>query len=315
MLTSSQVSFVDRSLVDLWDVDLIALRVLQIVSVSQSFTQAAARLGVTQQAVSARIARLEARIGKPLVHRDRRGARLTEMGELVVGWSARLLSEAENFASELGSPDDTRSMLAIAASLTIAEFLLPGWIAALPDPPVVRIAAMNSALVAEQLRDGHAQLGFIETPNIPSDLASLPVGHDELVLVVPPQHRWAAHRHPITPSELARTPLIVRERGSGTRKVLERALEVLPESLSLAPPALELPTTGAIRSALTRRGSPPTVISRRAVCGELASGRLVVVPVESLDLSRPITALWCKGERPLASTQRLLQVARTTPLG
>jgi DNA-binding transcriptional LysR family regulator len=145
--------------------------------------------------------------------------------------------------------------------------------------------------VLARVSDGRADLGFVEGPNVPRSLRSKTVGHDRLVLVVPPGHPWA-RRRAVTPAELAATPLVSREEGSGTREVLAAALvRSLGPGAAQAPAALSLSTTSAIRAAVLA-GAAPAVLSRLSVGDDLAAGRLVHVEVTGLDLRRPLRAVW-----------------------
>jgi len=106
---------------------------------------------------------------------------------------------------------------------------------------------------------------------------------DDLVAVSPPGHS-ILRRRPITASDLCREPLILREPGSGTRAVVERALK----RLGLTPkPVLSLASPEAIKRAVTS-GVGLTIMSRLAVQLELAAGSLVLVPVKDLVIHRPL---------------------------
>ena len=119
-------------------------------------------------------------------------------------------------------------MMRIAASLTIAEHLLPEWIArwriSLGDEgPVVQLTAANSSTVVKAIREGTADLGFIETPTVPAGLRSVTVAHDTIEVLVQHGHRWAKTGR-VSVRELAGTGLVLRETGSGTRQALEVAV-------------------------------------------------------------------------------------------
>jgi DNA-binding transcriptional LysR family regulator len=103
----------------------------------------------------------------------------------------------------------------------------------------------------------------------------------------------------VTAATLASTPMVVREAGSGTRTVLERALCDLP----VAPPALELASTAAVRSAVAA-GAGPAALSEHAVRDDIASGRLTPIHVTGLDLSRRLHAVWTRGATPPAGPAR-----------
>ena len=105
-------------------------------------------------------------------------------------------------------------------------------------------------------------------------------------MVVRPDHPWARRRSPVRPAELAATPLVEREEGSGTRQALRAALTgCLGPGTELAAPALRLTTTTAVRQAV-RAGAGPAVLSLLAVRETVAAGLLAVVPVPGLDLAR-----------------------------
>jgi DNA-binding transcriptional LysR family regulator len=218
---------------------------------------------------------------------------LTDEGVLVAEWAAPLLAEADRFASVTRSlRATTETSIRIAASMTIAEHLAPGWLVALrAAQPSVRIelVATNSARVAELIRDGSADIGFIETPEIPDDLEHETFATDELVIVVGPSHPWARRRSGVTVGELASTALIARERGSGTRLALEHALE--DSGCTPTEPAIELSTTTAIRSTASS-GQAPAVLSILAVRDQLADGSLVKVRLRDLRIVRPLVAVW-----------------------
>ncbi len=196
--------------------------------------------------------------------------------------------------------------------MTIAEYLLPGWLIALraqrPDTAVSLLAG-NSAAVAERLLAGEADLGFVEGLDVPAGLDGAVVGHDRLVVVAAPAHPWARRRTELTAAELAAAPLILRERGSGTRQVLDAALA---GHGGLAAPLLELASTTAVKAAAVS-GAGPSVLSELAVGEELAARRLVEVPVLGTPFGRELRAVWPAGQRPAGPARHLLGLTRALP--
>jgi len=283
--------------------ELRALELLVVVSRTGSLSAAAAELGITQQAASSRVRTMESLVGAALLDRTRRGSALTPTGELLVQWSAGVLEAAEQLDAGIAAlRADRRGHLTIAASLTIAEHLLPGWLVALRArqaqlgqvPTEVTMTATNSERVAALVAAGEVVLGFVEGPDAPVDLQHRLVGTDTLVVVVGPGHPWAQRAgRRVTAAKLAATPLVVREPGSGTRTVLDRALEGLPT----APPALELSSTAAVRSAVAA-GAGPAAVGAYAIRDDLATGRLVRINVAGLDLTRRLHAVWRGGAHP-----------------
>ncbi|MEU9098875.1 LysR family transcriptional regulator [Streptomyces sp. NPDC048361] len=292
--------------------DLGAMELLLAVARHGSLGRAARDLGITQPAASSRVRSMERLLGVALVDRSPRGSRLTAEGVLVTDWARRVVEAAEAFdagAQALRGRRDSR--LRVAASMTIAEYLLPGWLIALrAERPgtAVSLSAGNSAVVAEQLLGDEADLGFVEGLGVPAGLDSAVIGHDRLVVVAAPSHPWARRRQPLAPAELAATPLILREHGSGTRQVLDAALAAHG---GLADPLIELSSTTAVKASVVS-GAGPSVLSELALGEELAARRLVRVPVEGVRLRRDLRAVWRRGPLPAGPARTLLSLTQAT---
>ncbi|MFD7089441.1 LysR family transcriptional regulator [Streptomyces sp. NPDC059896] len=292
--------------------DLGALELLLAVARLGSLGRAARELGISQPAASSRIRAMERLLGVALVDRSPRGSRLTDAGTLVTDWARRVVDAAEAFDAGAQALRDRRdSRLRVAASMTIAEYLLPGWLIALRRArpgTAVSLHAGNSVAVAERLLSHEADLGFVEGVAAPEGLDSTVIGHDRLLVVAAPGHPWARRRTPLDPAELAATPLILREPGSGTRQVLDAGLSAYG---GLAEPLLELASTTALKAAAVS-GAGPCVLSELAVGEELAARRLVRVPVEGIRLRRDLRAVWPVGNRPAGPARELLSLTRGT---
>jgi DNA-binding transcriptional LysR family regulator len=298
---------------------LDALEVLLAVARTGSLHAASVEVGVSQQAVSARVASIEAQTGLALVTRTPRGSSLTPAGVVVAEWVARLLEVAGEVDAGLASlRDDRRTKLRVSASLTIAEQLLPGWLVDLSTdaarrgnlPPEIVLQARNSETVTADVRDGAADLGFIEGPTAPRGLRSRSVGRDRLLIVVRPDHPWARRQTPVTAAEVAGTALVTREEGSGTRNVLDVALRAaLGAGAVSTPPVLTFSTSSAVRAAVMA-GAGPAVLSELAVRDDLSAGRLRTVQVEALRLERTLRAIWSGGSSvPAGAARDLVSLA------
>ncbi|OEV01243.1 LysR family transcriptional regulator [Streptomyces qinglanensis] len=286
--------------------DLGALELLLAVARLGSVGRAARETGVSQPAASARLRAMERMLGVTLLERSPRGSRLTEAGVLVTDWARRIVESAESFDAGVSALRDRRdSRLTVAASMTIAEYLLPGWLIALraqlPDT-AVRLRAGNSAAVARTVLAAEADLGFVEGLGVPPGLDGTVIGHDRLLVVAAPGHPWTRRRKPVPLRELAATGLVLREPGSGTRQVLDAALAAHG---GLGPPLLELASTTAVKAAAVS-GAGPAVLSELAVREELAARRLIEVVVEGPGLSRALRAVWPRGARPAGPARQLL---------
>ncbi|MEU9210438.1 LysR family transcriptional regulator [Streptomyces sp. NPDC048415] len=287
--------------------DLGALELLLAVARLGSLGRAARGLGITQPAASSRIRSMERQLGVALVDRSPTGSRLTDEGALVTDWARRVVEAAEAFDAGAQALRDRRdSRLRVAASMTIAEYLLPGWLIALraqrPDTAVSLLAG-NSAAVAERLLAGEADLGFVEGLSVPAGLDSAVIARDRLIVVTAPGHPWARRRSPLGAAELASTPLILREEGSGTRQVLETALG------GLARPLIELSSTTAVKASAVS-GAGPAVLSELALGEELSARRLVPIPLAGVQLDRALRAVWPTGHRPTGPARELLSLTR-----
>ncbi|WP_114855464.1 LysR substrate-binding domain-containing protein [Brachybacterium sp. YJGR34] len=272
----------------------------------------ARRLGMHQPNASRMIAQLEARAGTALLERTPRGSRPTSAGLLYAAHARTLLEAAEDFSAWLRhSRDEEARELRVGASLTIAEHLMPAWLTELRASSSrvrVDLAVQNSAQVLEGLRDGRLQLGFIETPHVPGTVNARWLRQDELVVVVSPQHPWAARTQPLSLEELAVTPLVVREGGSGTREAFE---ELVPAAVR-TPPVQELGSNAAVRVAVAS-GAGPAVLSMLAVSSSLQEGQLHRVEVEGERLRRPLTVVWTGPRRLSGAAQELVAVASAPP--
>jgi DNA-binding transcriptional LysR family regulator len=293
--------------------ELSAFEIFVAIARTGSLGAASRELGLTQQAVSARIASMEAQTGVVLVVRTPRGSQLTPAGVVVAEWADRLLGVAQHVDAGLASlRSETRKRIKLVASLTVAEQLMPRWLVSLQaaalrhgaTAPDVIMTATNSDHAIAAVRDGDADLGFIETPHVPSGLRSRVVGRDELVVIVPPDHKWARRARSLSASELSVTRLVTREAGSGTRDSLTAALrQKLGDSIKQAAPVLELSSAAAVRAAVLA-GAGPAVMSRLAVVDDVAAGRLRTVAVPELDLRRDLRAIWVGGRIPPAGAVR-----------
>lgn len=290
-----------------WVPDLDALQLLESVGQLGSFGQAAKAHGISQPAVSGRVRHLERRLGLPLVERTTLGCRLTAEGAVVVDWARSVLAAAEQLEAGLAALRRSRdARLRVAASLTVAEYLVPGWLLgfARERPSAeVSLAVGNSVEVERQVLAGEADLGFIEAPEVPASLDSEPIGADELTIVVAPEHHWARRGSAIEIGELAATPLVQREVGSGTRDTYDRALARL--GWEAADPTVVLSSTTAIKQAV-RHGVGPAVLSSLAVADDLAAGSLVQIPHTGLDLRRTLVAVWPHGRQLVGAARALV---------
>lgn len=299
--------------------ELSALEVLSVIAKTGSLSAASREVGISQQAVSARLTSIESQIGVRVVTRTTRGTQLTPAGEVVAEWADQVLDVAQRVDTGLASlRAERRSRLKVVASQTVAEQLMPRWLVSLQTAaarhgavaPEISFTATESKQAIAAVREGEAELGFIETRGALHGLRSRVIGRDELIVVVPPDHKWVRRSAPITVAELRQTPLVSRK--SGWQLLLGADEPMDADQPEPAAHPLELASAAAVRAAVLA-GAGPAVMSRLAVSDDLTHGRLRAVPIADLDLRRDLRAIWMGAQNPPAGAARdLLHHIATT---
>lgn len=261
-------------------ITLTQIRAFLAVKNTGSVHAAAGQLLVSQPSVSAAVASLARELGTVLFERHGRGVRLTESGEAFAPYASQvlgLLEQGRDAAQEAARPENSRVRL--VAVNTAGEYLAPPLIQAYRQlhPGVsVLLEVGNRATVFERLESRRADIGIGGRPAGRS-LTGYPLVGNELVVV---------GRE--VPADMARTPWLMREEGSGTRLATERLLADLDlgSAEAGAPEFLTLGSNGAIKQGLIA-GLGVTLISRFAVARELRDGTLCEIGVAGTPLTRP----------------------------
>ena len=255
------------------------LRIFVAVAERQHVTRAAHALNLAQSAASAAIAALEGQYRTALFHRVGRGIELTEAGRLFLAEARDVLARAraaERVLADMGGLK--RGTLLVQASQTIASYWLPRHLVAFrrawPDIEI-RLSAGNTAQVAHGVREGAAELGFVEGVVDDPALSSSVVGRDQMLVLVAPGHEWAAGA-PVTPRDLTASEWVLREPGSGTRSEFEAALDRFGLVSGQLRVAFELPTNEAVRAA-AEAGAGATALSASVAAPSLEAGLLCQV--------------------------------------
>lgn len=267
------------------------LKVFLAIAQTGSISAGAARLLISQPAVTREIRELEARLQLQLFDRQSRGVSLTAAGQRLLPYAERIFAlelaaerDLAEFAS-LGSGD-----LQIGASVTLGSYLLPALIARFQQAhPGLQISLEigNTAENLEQLQRSEISLSFIEGPFNAEHYNYRLLGSDALLPVASALHPLAA-KSQISAAELAAAPLFIREQGSGTRSTLEQAYQALDLQPRIA---LALGNSEALKRSL-QDGYGVAWISELAVQAELRSGELVHLPVSGLSMRRDLHAVW-----------------------
>jgi LysR family transcriptional regulator, transcriptional activator of the cysJI operon len=271
------------------------LRVFRAVAEELSFRKAAEVLHLSQPAVSQHVHALEEEVGVQLFDRARGGGHgsqisLTEAGRVLLGYAdraAETMVEARRALAALN--DETVGPLRLGASTTVAQYLLPRILGAfLKQYPQVKLSLVsgNTEHIVEAVTEKKVALGIIEGPAMRREVKTERMVQDEMVLIVSPNHEWAARKGgEIERKELAKVPLLLRERGSGSRRVVERALKKVGLPLRSLQVAMELDSTEAIISGVEAELGVGFV-SRWAVGKVLRLGTVKVIAVKGLEIRR-----------------------------
>jgi DNA-binding transcriptional LysR family regulator len=261
-----------------------------VAAVESATLQAAAdELQLTQSAVTKRIQSLEQRVGGRLLERGRFGVRPTSLGQTLYCPAKRAL-DAIAGVEEVAQLSQSRDAieLRLSASLTLGEFLLPGWLGefrALRPDVHPQLEIVNSRRVIEAVRERGSEVGFVEGLDSLKGLEAVTVARDTLVVVVAAEHRWA-RRGSVQARELRGDAYLTREAASGTRAVAEAALARAGVELI---PTMQAASFETLKRALTGGGF--TIVSELAIETERRMGSLVGVPIQRVDLRRELRAI------------------------
>ncbi len=266
------------------------LRSFRAVATEGGFSRAAESLYLTQSTVSMQVRALERELGVRLFQRLGRRVLLTPEGKSMLAYASRILSQAEaaRRAMEAFRELDAGELV-VGASLTIGNYLLPELFGVFRrSHPGVRLVLdiAPTYRIAERVVAGALDLGLVEAEVSDPELERLPFHTDELVLIVPPGHRWA-ERGWVAVADLPEEPFLEREPGSGTREIVQGRLS--DQGITVTP-LLELGSPDALKRAV-RAGLGVAIVSRATVDLELQCGALKAVPVRGLELTRPFLIL------------------------
>ncbi|MBN9599074.1 MAG: LysR family transcriptional regulator [Afipia sp.] len=258
------------------------LRIFVAVAEQEHMTRAAGVLNLTQSATSAAIAALETRYAIKLFDRIGRRIKLTDAGRQFAVEARAVLARAAAAEAVLADLAGlTRGSLSLAASQTVGNYWLPPLIHQYHQRyPGIDIALKigNTEQVATWVRDGLADVGFIEGETEEPGLVATGIAEDELALVVAASHPWAKLRT-LTPAQLKTASWVVREQGSGTRHVFETVLAGFGIARGDIAITLELPSNESVRAAVVA-GAGATIISRIVVATLLKAGTLVELKLQ-----------------------------------
>ncbi|MCA0993476.1 selenium metabolism-associated LysR family transcriptional regulator [Pseudalkalibacillus hwajinpoensis] len=283
------------------------LKVFYVAANNKNFSQTAKDLHISQSSVSLQIKQLENKWGSKLFERTTKKISLTPAGEILydkVGKFISLMNETQNELDALKGI--VHGDLKVGASLTIGEHILPFLLAGFSKryPNVsMNLTVYNSEQIVEKLFNHEINVGFIESMLSYPTLTQIPFAEDELIIIASAQGDVAPHSSILTIEQLLHLPFIIREKGSGTRQVMEDTLRrrgVDPSQLNII---LELEHTEAIKSSV-EAGLGISIISKSAVKKELELKTLKKLQIDGMSLHRKFYIIY--HEEALKQTSKKL---------
>jgi DNA-binding transcriptional LysR family regulator len=288
------------------------LVVFEAVAERLSFTQAAEILHVSQPAITSHIKALEDDLTVRLFERRNGKVTITPAGKLLQTYTKELHSLSEGVLRKIGSlQGEERGRLAIGASTTIAQYVLPKLVAEfLRVHPGVQVAVTsgNTQEIVTEVLERQKVLGLIEGPPGTADLRIEDFLEDEIAIIVAGGHPWTESAAGPTLRDLASEPLVLREAGSGTRRVVEDSLKKAGLTLRDLHVVMELDSTEAIKSGV-EAGLGIGFVSRWALRNERMDG-IKVIRIDGLRIGRRFQFVYPHGPEPDGLAAAFLSLAR-----
>ena len=287
--------------------DLAALRIFLTVAEERSFSRAAAKVHRTQPAVSQAVKRLEDDLGEQLFDRSSKSGTLTDAGRVLQNYGQRLVRLAEETESAMRELRDLRrGRVLIGANEAAIHTLLPlmgRFREKVPDV-VVDVRRVPARQIAVEVQQGSLDFGALTFRPALEGLLEVVVGSDELVLLMPPTHPFAKRKQ-VTMADVAGEPVVAHNDPSPAR---ERVLRMFEEQHIVLNMVIALPSLDGIKRAVELKMGV-ALLPRRCAITEIASGRLVAVPVHGISRKRQLT-LVCRSAHRSHAANAFLEVAR-----
>ena len=287
--------------------DIAALKTFLAVADERSFSRAAAKVHRTQPAVSQAVRRLEADLGEQLFDRSSKSGTLTDAGKVLQNYGQRLVRLAEETESAMRELRDLRrGRVLIGANEAAVHTLLPlisRFRQGFPEI-AIDVRRVPARQIAVEVQQGSLDFGALTFHPAEEGLLEVAVGSDELVLLVPPSHALAKRRQ-VTMEEVAAEPVVAHNDPSPARERVLRLFEQrhIPLNMVIALPSLD----GIKRAVELRLGV--ALLPRRCAITEIASGRLVALPVVGVSRRRQVT-LVCRRAHRSHAADAFLEVAQ-----
>ncbi len=276
--------------------DLRQLEILQAIADTGSFTACGRRLHVSQSAISRQILLLEEELGEPLFLRVGRQVRMTPAAESLVQLGQRVfLDVRETLGTITDRTRELKGTLRLSGGMTVCLYVFPPLLKHLRrvHPHLdVRLTVATAGRSVQEIRAGRIDAGLLTLPVDESDLVTVPVLHEELLLVTPPTHPLARRRK-VVPRDLAAHPFILFEAGSGTRRVIDHffATENIEPTIVMDTENVE------IIKAMVKTGIGIGIVPYQSVAREVKAGQLYCTRIDGYELVRQTGWVYARANR------------------
>src|SRR3977135_411255 len=279
--------------------DIPALKTFLAVARERRLSRAAAKVHRTQPAVSQAVRRLEVDLGEGLCDRSSKSGPLTDAGKVLQNYGQRLVRLAEEAESAMRELRDLRrGRVLIGANEAAVHTLLPvigRFRASYPDI-AIDVRRVPARQIAVEVQQGSLDFGALTFHPSEEGLLEVPVGTDELVLLVPPSHRLADRRQ-VAMEDIAEERVVAHNDPSPAR---ERVLRLVAKHHVPLKMVIALPSLDGIKRAVELKLGV-ALLPRRCAITEIASGRLVAVLVNGVSRKRQVTLVCRKAHRSHAA--------------
>ena len=283
--------------------DLRQLEIIRAIAETGSFTAAGEKLHVSQSAISRQILILEDELGEPVFHRIGRRIRITAAGESLLQLSHRVFRDLQDTVSAISDTREAlRGSIGLVGGMTVCLYVFPRLLAEVRriHPSLdMRVTVGSTQRSIEMLRTGGGDLGLLTLPIEASDLVSVPLLQEELLLVTYPSHPLAAQKK-IVPADLDKQPFVLFETGSITRRIVEEFFG----RERISPPVIMETENVEIIKAMVRSGLGISIIPWQAAAADVSTRQLFCSRIAGVSLERQTGWLYPKmGRLPRAVTE------------
>ena len=276
--------------------DLRQLEILQAIAETGSFTASGRKLNVSQSAISRQILLLEEELGEPLFLRVGRQVRMTPAAESLVQLGQRVFRDlTETVGTITDRTKELKGVLRLSGGMTVCLYVFPPLLKHLKrvHPHLdVRLTVVTAGRSVQEIRGGRVDVGLLTLPVEESDLITVPVLREELLLVMNPTHPLARRRK-VVPKDLAAQPFVLFEAGSATRKVIDNffAAEEIEPTIVMDTENVE------IIKAMVKTGLGIGIVPYQSVAREVRAGQFAIARVEGHELVRETGWVYARANR------------------